>query len=211
MKTISVFGASGLTGKLVIKLALNRGLGVNGFYRTTSDLDIKNNKFFPIESSFDNISNIEKAIRGTIGTIVTFGPVAPNQDIFCSEATENIIKGMKNVGAKRIIVVTGALIGEGYQNRCLDMNLFRKYLIRKSPDLIKDRDEQERKVSDSNLGWTIIKPPRLINIPARGRYKFGEKIKVSMLSRIGREDLAELLLDNIYSSDTVRKILFIKY
>jgi len=49
----------------------------------------------------------------------------------------------------------------------------------------------------SGLNWTLAKPPRLMDAPPTGRVRAGPTLRVGLLSRISRSDLAGFLVDEM--------------
>jgi putative NADH-flavin reductase len=81
---------------------------------------------------------------------------------------------------------------------------------RRAPELARDRDEQDRIVRASGLDWTIVKPPRLTDGPATGGVRAGVDVRVGLLSRTSRADLAAFMLDEIERRAFVRQPVFVR-
>jgi uncharacterized protein YbjT (DUF2867 family) len=54
---------------------------------------------------------------------------------------------------------------------------------------------QEKIVEESGLNWTLVRPPRLLDGPAMGRYRWGEPVGLG--AAIRRKDLAAFMLDRL--------------
>lgn len=128
---ITIFGASGRTGKEIAARANSCGV------------------------------KIQKSIPGSDAVIIVFGPRPPYTDIFCAQKTLSIIQTMKKNGVSRLICQTGAMIGDYPQNRSLFFKLLCIWFRMSNPKGYVDRVGQEDIVKTSGLGWTILKPPRL--------------------------------------------------
>ncbi len=61
----------------------------------------------------------------------------------------------------------------------------------------------------SHLQWTLVKPPRLSDGPARGRYQTGEHLRVGMLSSLTRADLAGFMVRATESGEYLHQRVFI--
>jgi uncharacterized protein YbjT (DUF2867 family) len=59
----------------------------------------------------------------------------------------------------------------------------------------------------SRLDWTIVRPPRLTNGPASGRYRtaFGRNVRGGL--RIARADVASFMLVAVGEPDTIGQIV----
>ncbi|GKS63283.1 hypothetical protein YTPLAS72_05870 [Nitrospira sp.] len=83
-------------------------------------------------------------------------------------------------------------------------------IARWHPQATGDREEQERLVESSGLDWTIVKPPRLTNSATRGRVQASASLRVGLLSKISRADLAAFIFDEIEAGHFVRQRIFVK-
>ena len=210
MKTISVFGASGKTGLCVVKQALANSYKINALCRNPDAIPFKNNSLKIIKGSLLDKNLVHTTIEGSDAVICVFGPMKPYTDIFCAEATENIISAMSAFGIRRLICQTGALIGKTQVHRSLFMRFLMKTYNRKFPESARDRDMQEELIMKSQLDWTIVKPPRLSNGKRKGKYSTGENLKVSAFSSATREDAADFILSQIGSVSFIKKLPIVK-
>ncbi|MCY1547769.1 NAD(P)H-binding protein [compost metagenome] len=60
-----------------------------------------------------------------------------------------------------------------------------------------EADAQEASIVASNLKWTIVRPPRLMDGEAKGGVRAGVGLRTDMRSQIRRSDLARFLLDEV--------------
>ncbi len=210
MKTISVFGASGKTGLCVVKQALANSYKINALCRNPDAIPFKNTSLKIFTGSLLDKIVVHKTIEGSDAVICVFGPMKPYNDIFCAEATENIITAMLSLGIRRLICQTGALIGKTPVRRSLFMRFLMKTYNGKFPESARDRDMQEELIMKSSMDWTIVKPPRLSNGKRKGKYSTGENLKVSAFSSATREDAADFILSQLESDNYLKKLPIIK-
>lgn len=210
MKAIAVFGASGRTGRHLVRLALSRGYSARAFLRVGASAMAARPGLSVIHGALEDENAVKNAVAGAECVMVAFGPRAESPGDFCARATANIVEAMKASGGKRLICVTGAMIGVSCKNRSMAMRWASACARRKMPGLMRDRDEQERVVMESPLAWTILKPPRLTERRATGRCIAGGDVRVGMLSSLGRADLAAFMMDIVEGSEFVGKRVFIK-
>jgi putative NADH-flavin reductase len=163
MIKITVFGATGRTGKAVLSLALTQGMEVTAYARKAADLQELAGRITIVEGNLDDADRIAGAISHADAVVIVFGPRKGGPQVFCAPATQRIVSAMKEQGVRRLVCVTGALVGEQYPNRGLFYRAMRRLLVRKAPHLMLDRDGQETIVMNSGLDWTVFKPPRLMN------------------------------------------------
>jgi putative NADH-flavin reductase len=209
MKTIAVFGASGLTGKEVIREANSRGINTKSFVRragSTPELDLN----FEITGDFTDKEAITSVIKGVDAVIITIGQRPPYEDIFCKDATAKIIAIAANNNVNRIICQTGALIGDYPENQKKFFKFFGRLFDKKYPKVKEDRIDQEEVLKRSDSDWTIVKPPRLTNGNKKRRCNCAPGVRTGIFSKISRKELASLLVDLTTSKQFAKKVVFAK-
>jgi len=207
---IAVFGATGLTGVEVVRRALGRGHSVAALCRNAPEPSVFGPGVDLIEGSPTDPGTVKRAVRGAEAVICVLGPRAPFTDVFCARATRVIVESMKALGVRRLICQTGALVGDYRRNRTFFFEGMGNFFNRRRPAGALDRIEQEREVLNSGLEWTLVKPPRLTQGPARGSVQASEGLVVGMLSSLSRADLADFLLDLVASPAEGGKRIFVK-
>lgn len=211
VKTISIFGASGRVGKETVKLALLQGYKVKAHCRPNSKCNLKHDNLSVFMGELTNYELIKDVVTGSDCVIAAFGQRKPYKDIFCAETTGLIRKAMDETGVKRIVCLTGAMIGESDPNLTVPFRMFKKFMSGRLPDVFKDRAGQEEILKDSTLEWTLVKPPRLIENGERKIFIYSETLKMGMASSMGFDDLAEFLVEQIESKDYLQKSVYVKY
>ena len=117
---------------------------------------------------------------------------------------------MKSAGIRRLVCLTGAMVGDLPRNVSIPMRLLATLYRNQVPRLAADAAEQERLVMESGMDWTLAKPPRLTDGPATGRVRAGTTLRVGLLSRISRRDLASFLLGEIADPHHVRQRVYVR-
>lgn len=210
MQRVVVFGATGSTGAKVVDTALGKGYAVRAFVRNAKALAARD-RLEIAQGSLEDMAALKAAVAGASAVLVALGPRREDPKPFTAKATANILRAMAESGVMRIVVLTGAMIGDGYPNRGGMYRRMRKGFVRKTPEIAKDRDEQERVVTASPLEWTVVKPPLVTDGARRGGVRAGTDLKVGMTAKIGREDLADFLVAQVAGRDHVRKAVFAMY
>ena len=193
---LAVFGASGRTGQEVLRLAVSREWSVRTLVRASSPWRDQSGVAV-LRGALDSPSDILETLTGTDATCCVFGPRSPRAEPFCARATGQIIAAMHASGLRRLVCLTGAMVGELSRNVSLAMRTMAAVYRRQYPALAGDASEQERAVIDSGLDWTVVKPPRLTTGPLTHRIRADQALRVGLLSHISRSDLAAFILDEI--------------
>jgi putative NADH-flavin reductase len=153
---------------------------------------------------------VAATVSGTAAVCCVFGPRSPYPEAFCARATENVIAAMRTAEVRRLVCVTGAMAGELPPNVGLAMRLLASIFRRRLPYIAEDRSEQERSIMASALDWTIVKPPRLTDGPLTHRVSADPALRVGLLSRVSRSDLADFLLEEAASWQHLRQRVYVR-
>lgn len=194
-RTLAVFGVTGLTGQALARIALARGWAVRGFARSESRAPAASVGLTVVRGDFSDPERVAEVVAGAEAACCVLGPRAPYTEAFCAPATRTIIQAMREVGPRRLVCQTGAMVGSG--NRTLAFEWLARTFARRNPAAAGDRVEQERLVQGSGLDWTIVKPPRLTNGPAGRGLSAGPALRVGLLSSVSRAAVATFMLDII--------------
>ena len=134
------------------------------------------------------------------------GPRSTSETGIASLGTRTIVQAMQATGVRRIVVVSAAPVstmpspgrpdpprhdpGEGLATRRLATPLLRAALR----DVYTDLALMEDVLRDSDLDWTVVRPPRLTDRPATGAYRtaYGRNLRRGFF--VARADVAHLML-----------------
>ncbi|MDB5191060.1 MAG: NAD-dependent epimerase/dehydratase, partial [Segetibacter sp.] len=108
---ITVFGATGMVGKQVIKHALALGHSVKAFGRNVEDLiddDLKTEDLVAVKGYVFDEDDVYEAVLGSHAVISTLGGAFDGKDQTRSLGIKNIITQMEKAGIKRIVALGGA-------------------------------------------------------------------------------------------------------
>jgi putative NADH-flavin reductase len=203
---ILVIGASQGTGALCVKAALARGHSVTAFSRSPAKLDVSHPALTKVAGDFHDAASVRNAVAGHDAVIVTASPtslgtIKEKPDYF-SRGTKHCIDAMKELGVKRLVVLTAHGVGETqpvaswFQRTFLIGGLLKGFFH--------DHDVQERLVRESGLDFVIARPTRLTNGVAKGKYVRTADV-VSVPGSISRADLADFLVEACESPTWVGK------
>lgn len=157
----------------VLKQALESGHTVTAFVRTRSKIDLQHPNLRLFQGDVMDTDAVEKAIVGQDAVISTLGPVRPSIPSMMEIAAKNIVAAMKKHGTRRIVSTTGAGVRQPEdQPKIMDrfigilLNLLAK-------DVVLDSAANVNYIQSSNLDWTIVRFPRLMNGAHTGKYRVG--------------------------------------
>lgn len=203
MKQITIFGATGKTGKLVVAQALERGFEVVAFTRDRSKLDLLDARLRLVQGDISDAQAVERAVSGSDAVISVLGPASNRPEFAVSRGTQNILTAMQKQNVKRLVLSTGAGVGDaGDQPKAFDKIIVALLRVL-NKNVLEDMVRTVDLVRASDRDWTIVRVPMLTDDPATGRIRAGAVGK-DIGTRIGRADMAAFILrqleDDTYMS-----------
>lgn len=207
-----VIGASGRTGVHVVDAALSRGHHVTALVRDAARFDRVDEQLTVREGDVFDTDAVERAVRSQNAVLCVLGPPRGGPPETCSRGTRNLVTAMQRHGVRRLVVVTGAQIGHPREHLVGLVYRAMAFLLPPSQRaLLADRREQERIVRESELDWTLVRPPRLSNEAAGHRVRAAPDLVIDSFAHVGRADLARFLLDVVRDGRFVRQGVAVAY
>jgi putative NADH-flavin reductase len=187
---ITVFGATGLTGGLLVQQSLQAGHTVTAVVRSAAE--------FPagveiVRADVLDPAAIEPAVTGRDLVISALGHRPGATDPVCAPAAEAIIQAMRATGTRRLVVITAAGPVQDSHDGFLTAKVVKPLLWRFLRASFTDFVATEKIVRASGLDWTLVRPPRLTN-GAHRPYRTEIDHTVRRGNLISRPDLASATL-----------------
>ncbi|NNL08903.1 MAG: SDR family oxidoreductase [Croceitalea sp.] len=191
---ILVIGASGATGKHIIKQALLQNHEITALARKTNKIKFKHPNLTVVQGDVLKPKTLKLAIDGQDAVISALGHKKfIIKTTILSRGTKNIIEAMQNASVKRLICITSLGINDSRFKMGIYYTLFVIPFILLFYFL--DKEKQERLIEASQLDWTIVRPAQLTNGKLRTNYKHGEKLGHYLLTKfISRASVAHFML-----------------
>lgn len=189
---LTVFGATGGTGREVVRQALAAGHDVTAVVRAGSALgglgaDV-------ITADVTDPSAIALAVGGADAVISALGPRGNGPSAILSDGTRAVATAMEAAGVKRLAVTSMAPVttaGDGPVIAHVAKPLLRRFLRHALADSIR----MEQFLQTTDLDWTVVRPPYLTNGRQSGKLRtaYGENVRRGF--SISRADLAAAILE----------------
>jgi putative NADH-flavin reductase len=207
---IAVFGASGGTGKQVVRQALLRGYDVIAVVRRPEALAVTDEHLSVRRGDALDPDSIVRAIEGTETVISALGsPAGRTPTTIYSAGISNIVAALPAAGASRLVAISAAPAGPwsevGAFERLVAYPIL-EFFFGASYD---DMRRMEKILSHSGVDWTAFRPPRLTDREARGSYRTSTTGALPHAYTITRGDLATAMLDSITDDSLVRRFVAI--
>lgn len=209
---VLVVGANGGIGKQAVELALKAGHTVTAVLRNPAKLAmthanlqiVKGDVMYP--ETFEDHLERKDAIISALGTNAIGKPT-----ILYSEGNKNLLKAMKKKGVLRAFFISASAL-EISPVLPFYVRLAEKYIVQKIlRHMYDDLRVMENLIKESDADWTIMRPPRLTDKPATGKYRFAINSFLKNCLSISRADVAHFMINNITNEATYRTTIEIGY
>jgi putative NADH-flavin reductase len=200
-----VLGATGGTGLEIVRRAIEHGHAVTAFVRSPERLKAFRDRITIKQGDFLNSAELERVIKGNDAVLSGFGPRAP-----VSKVDANLLRqfgvalasAMLHAGVRRVVVESVAFL---FRDSIVPpAHLLGRLLF---PSIVADASAMERVFGESELDWTIVRPPRLTDKPYTGKYRVREGHLPPFGFKISRADVADFILKAVENHVSSRKIV----
>jgi putative NADH-flavin reductase len=207
---IVVFGASRGVGLEVVKQALKAGHSVTAFVRSPEMFLLKDTNLTVFKGDSMNAEAVEKAIAGQDAVISALGPTRPPVPHMMEISAKNIVAGMKKHDVRRLVSTTGAGVRQPEdQPKFIDHFIgFLLNLLAK--DVVLDSAANVKVIRESDLDWTVVRFPRLVDGEHKGGYQVGYVSKSSG-TQLSRADGADFVLKELTEMKWLKKLPVVSY
>jgi len=210
MKTILLFGATGRTGIHVLNDALEKGYYIKALVRDPVKVTQKSERLQLITGTPASLDDVRKAAAGCDAIVSTLNNPRKTESLFSRSINpptlmtgcmKNAVTVMKEMGIRRIIVMTAAGAGDSFAA----MPWFMKGIIRYTGlrYAYADHDGQEQVLKDSGLDWTIVRPVGLTDKDEIKELAIGSEGRHT--SFISRKAVAKFLVNCLESTEYIEK------
>lgn len=193
---ITLFGATGRTGRKILEQALAGGERVTALVRDTGKLVISDPNLKVIKGDVLDADSTAVAIAGSNAVLSALK--VPVQERVT--AIDNIIKAMKQHHVRRIIAIGGS--------GCLQIDEQTRYHETAGfPEFFRAGSlahwEVCKRLMESNLDWTFVCPPDIPDGERTGKYNTQATFRPNG-NRIFTGDLADFMLNELMKNEFVK-------
>jgi putative NADH-flavin reductase len=194
---VLVIGATGGTGRELVREALAQGHQVTAFVRNPAKLQIEHANLRVAKGDVLDYATVESAMRGQDAVLSALGHKKffyPNR--IQSDGMRNILRAMKTCDVPRLICETALGIGSSVGRLGLPHTFFILPLI--LAFYMWDKLRQEELIIESDRDWVIVRPGVLTNGEARDSYRHGPDVgNYFWPVAIRRADVADFMLKQL--------------
>jgi putative NADH-flavin reductase len=200
-----VVGATGGTGLEIVRRAIERGHLVTAFVRSPERLKPLRDQITIKQGNLLNSAELEKVIQGHDAVVSGFGPRVP-----ISKADANLLqqfatsltRAMQHAGVRRVVVESVAFLFK--DSIVPPAYLLGRLLFR---GVVADSSAMERVFRESELDWTMVRPPQLTDTPYAGKYRVRQGHLPPFGFKISRADVADFMVKTVEDRSSIHKII----
>jgi putative NADH-flavin reductase len=223
---ITVIAATGGIGRQVLDQALTGGHEVTAVARRPEALDAEASRGARVvtaDLATATAADLEKAVDAADAVLSGLGRRSASDGGIAQRGTRVLVDAMTAVGARRLVVVSAAPIGtvpsparphpprhdpgDAFLVKYLAGPLIKRVLRAGYADLA----AMEDLLRASELDWTAVRPPRLVDKPLTRAYRtaYGENLRRGM--SISRADVAHFMLRVAEDPVAIKQVVGIAY
>ena len=209
---LAVFGATGGTGREVVRQALDAGMAVRVLARRPEALGIEHPALTVVAGDVLDPRRAREVVApgDAVVSVLGIGHSRAATTVY-SAGTRNVLDAMRAAGARRIVCVSTCGLevtrGSGLGQRLFTRHVLQRLLSRPYADM----RAMEGTVRASATDWTVVRAARLTNGPRKDRVRSGPSGTMRGMWSVSRADLAAYLLSILDQDDSYRQTLEVAY
>jgi putative NADH-flavin reductase len=213
--SILVIGAGGGIGRKTVETALALDFQVTAILRDPSRLSLTHPNLEIVKGDIMEPEGFQSHLQGKDAVISAIGVKSGLKDdeptTLYSRGNFRLLEAMRKVGVRRVFLISASAV-EISPVLPLVVRLLAKYVLQKLlRHMYADLRAMEKLVRESDADWTIVRPPRLIDKPATGKYRWSVNSFLRNALTISRGDVAHFMLHHINDEVTYRGLVEIGY
>ena len=191
---VTVFGASGRTGRRVVEQGLERGHEIAAFVRDASRFGASHDRLTVVEGDARDPDAAAAAVRDSDALISVLALKKPGDEPGYSEATRTIVEAAGREGVRRIVVTANNDVFG-------DDEVTGEFAVH-----AREHRRNRETLKASGLDWTIIAAGWVVDEPGTGSYQAVVDAKAAK-RKIAPADFATAVLDALERGDRIGHIV----
>ncbi|HEX4312219.1 MAG TPA: SDR family oxidoreductase [Acidobacteriaceae bacterium] len=208
---ILIFGASGGTGRELVKQGRTQDHEVTAFVRNPAAFTGGDHLRVVVGDVLDDKA-VAAAMAGQDAVLSALGGTL-SDDTLLPESIGHILAAMKREGLRRLIVLGASGVWPGAAKRLssgaqLFLRIIQATVLKKA---FRAQHTMQMRIQASDTDWTVVQPPRLLSKPGTGIIRVDGETLPANGTTIARADVATFMLAQLKTSEWVRKSPFIAW
>lgn len=205
---VTIFGATGFSGQGILAEAIKQGHEVTILVRDTSKVHFKHKNLTIIEGNVLDpkiVASILQHQEAVIQCLGVGGKGDGKPSTFISDATRVIVEEMQKQNIKRLIAMSNVGAGNSLAFQpWFFTNIILPYFMNWLKVIIDDKNRMEPIIMSSNLDWTIVRCPNIVDKPSKGTCNAtldGKGLKMT----ITLPDLSRFMVDQLKQTTFIKQ------
>lgn len=207
--TITVFGATGRTGRLMATYALAAGHQVRALVRSPAQANLPAGVSI-LHGDVRDVAAVCDCVTGTQAVVSCLG--APLWQTFTPAGRVNsygmphIVAAMQQHGVRRIVAMSSYGAGDSLQRLGLIARVGMSTVMH---GVLADMNALEARLRASNLAWTVVRPVNLTDRPRGGTLVVDRPGAISVKDIVTRADVVAFILASLGDPTTFKRALLL--
>ena len=201
---VLILGATGRTGRELVRQALERDMQVTAFGRAIERLPTSGAALRVVRGDVADATALADAIAGHDAVVSALGVSRTlSADPVVVAGIRHMLDGMRAHDVRRVVYLSFVGVRDSRQAAGPLIRFVARFPLRHE---IADHEAKEQLIRASATAWTIVRAPKLSDGQATGRYRSGESIVArSVFPTLARADVADFMLRQLTDDTHVRK------
>lgn len=192
---IAILGATGSTGAHALTTALARGHQASALVRDAAKLPrAASGAVHVVVGDSTELAALADLLAEADAVVSALGPVGKQVDLHTRTARA-LVEIMTRQGPRRFVGISGAGIDVPGDRKAPKDKLISALIQRLGGAVVKDKPAEYAVFAASELDWTLVRPPRLVDAPAGTGPLEHDAHRSTRSSRMTRADLGGFLID----------------
>lgn len=203
---IVIFGATGFSGKAILKEALLQQHQVTVLVRNKSAIQIQDKNLKIVEGNVLDKYTVAEVLKNSDAVIQCLGVGGKGNGkltTFISDATKIIVEEMEKQQIKRLIAMSNVGAGNSISFQpWIFTKIILPYFMKWLKVLIDDKNRMEPIIMNSELDWTIVRCPNIVDKTPKGNVHAtldGKGLKLAVTLGDMAEFIVQQLINASYS------------
>jgi putative NADH-flavin reductase len=203
---IVIFGATGFSGKAILKETLSQQHQVTVLVRNKSAIQIQDKNLKIVEGNVLDKYTVAEVLKNSDAVIQCLGVGGKGNGkltTFISDATNIIVEEMEKQQIKRLIAMSNVGAGNSISFQpWIFTKIILPYFMKWLKVLIDDKNRMEPIIMNSELDWTIVRCPNIVDKTPKGNVHAtldGKGLKLAVTLGDMAEFIVQQLINASYS------------
>jgi putative NADH-flavin reductase len=203
---IVIFGATGFSGKAILKETLSQQHQVTVLVRNKSSILVQDKNLNIVEGNVLDKHTVAEVLKNSDAVIQCLGVGGKGNGkltTFISDATKIIVEEMEKQQIKRLIAMSNVGAGNSLAFQpWFFTKIILPYFMKWLKVIIDDKNRMEPIIMNSELDWTIVRCPNIVDKTPKGNVHAtldGNGLKLAVTLGDMAEFIIHQLTDSAYS------------